>query len=798
MQLPLQALTFVAGIVLVATRPALDHPSLMVALLIAAALLMFARARRFVIPFTLGVTWAWLRALTSLPGELPPNITATDLVLIGDIVSLPETQAGRTQFDFAPREAHVAGVPSRVRLTWFGSERGPRAAERWRLEVRLRPPRGFANPGGYDYEGELFRSGVGATGYVRESAHNRRLESRVAAYPVLALRAAIVRRIERTLGDSAATGVIAGLAVGASQGISPTQWRVFAATGTTHLIAISGLHVTMVAALAMLIAQSLWRLPRRRSPRSARADVTCLCGALAALVYSALAGFAVPTQRTLIMLLAALSAMWLRRAQPPTNVLSLALIAVLVFDPHAVLTAGLWLSFLAVAAIFMGVGSLLERPRPLRAFLATQGAVSVALVPATALLFGSLSLVAPAANLLAIPLFSGLLVPGTLLAIALLVPLPMLGELTLGLTARLFEISWPALEWAASFPGALVHLPPPGPWQSLLLGTSTVVLMSPLPGLLRMPGLLLLCALVWSDPARPAAGDFTVTTLDVGQGLAIVVRTRAHTLLFDAGPVFRSGRSAGDLVVVPYLHSQGVRRLDMLVTSHADKDHVGGVAAVERALTISTARHGGVHGESRTPSYACEEGEAWVWDGVRFEFLHPAAHDTWSDNDGSCVLLITAGVTRALLTGDIEHTAEEQLLTRPDLSTIDVVIVPHHGSRTSSSEALVRRVRAALAIVSAGAGNRWQFPHEPVVHRWCAAGTHVLGTADWGAITIDVDSSTGPLRPRAYRLEQRRYWHARTPGAGRSLCPGRQEPRLPAPPALLFMRPTLKYHPPSL
>ncbi|HSD74636.1 MAG TPA: DNA internalization-related competence protein ComEC/Rec2, partial [Steroidobacteraceae bacterium] len=456
---------------------------------------------------------------------------------------------------------------------------------------------------------------------------------------------------------------------------------------------------------------------------------------------------------------------------PPANVLSLALIAVLLYDPHAVLTAGLWLSFVAVAAIIMGAGSFLERPKPLRAFLSTQAAVSVALVPATALLFGSVSLVAPVANLFAIPLFSALLVPGTLLGIAFIVPFPWLGEQLFGLAARLYEVSWPAFEWAASLPGALIHLPAPQLPQALLMGASAVVLMSPSPGWMRAPGLLLLVSLICSQPARPVPGAFSLTTLDVGEGLSVVVRTHSHALLFDAGPAFRSGRSAGELVIVPYLQAQGISRLDMLVTSHADNDHAGGAAAVEEAFAVTTARQGGTPRMAlRTPSSACNKGEAWIWEGVRFEFLHPLAGEQWSDNNGSCVLAITAGATRVLLTGDIEHDAEKQLLARTELAYTGIVIVPHHGSRSSSSERFVSRLHARWAVVSAGAGNRWGFPHETVVRRWCEAGAEVIGTAEWGAILITVDATTGATPPRSYRQEHRRYWHARSPGAGRSRC----------------------------
>jgi competence protein ComEC len=730
-----------------------------------------------------------VRALATLPPPLPPEASGVDLFIAGDVVSLPEVDAQRVQFEFAPDVPPAMDLPPRLRLSWYGAERLPRAAERWQLVVRLRAPRGFANPGGYDYEAELFRERIGAVGYVRDSAHNRLLGRRWSAYPVLALRAAIADRIGRILGDSPVKGVIAGLAVGAVQGISSDQWQVFAATGTTHLIAISGLHVTMVAALAMLIARALWRLPAMRAPRSVRAEIVCRYGAAAATAYALLAGFSVPTQRTLIMLLAGLAAIWLRRSQPPAHALSLALILVLVHDPHAVLAAGFWLSFLAVATIVGCVGSLLEPRALLRTFMATQAAVSVALVPVTLPLFGGISLVAPLANLVAIPLFSGVLVPGILLSIALGWLVPALAELLIKTAATILEFCWPLLEAAAGLPGALVYFSTPDSWQIALLATTALIVLSPLPALLRMVGLLVLVPLATVSPGRPAPGDFSLTALDVGQGLAVMIATRSHVMLFDAGPSFRSGRSAGDLVVVPYLRHVGARSLDLLIASHADNDHVGGLAAIERALPIGTMRHGGERPRARAPAAPCFQGEAWIWDGVRFEFVHPAAHERWDDNNGSCVLKIAGRGGSALLTGDIEADAEVALARRNVLQQADVVIVPHHGSRSSSTEDLIRRVGARYAIVSAGAGNRWGFPSPEVVDRWCAAGVEVIDTANWGAITVRFDPLGRAALPRAERSDRRRYWHTATKRAGRSLCRGLSAAtERNTPPKQMFMR----------
>ena len=714
-----------------------------------------------------GIVWAVLRAGALLNGQLPPALEGTEWLVRGTVISIPAVAEGQVRFDFAP--AAQSGLPHKLQLSWFDSRVTPRAAERWQLRVRLRAPRGFANPGGFDYEGSLYRDGIGATGYVRASSDNRLLGADTVAHPLLALRAAIAQRIGVALDHAPVSGIIAGLAVGSTERISAAQWQVFATTGTTHLIAISGLHVTMVAALVMFAVRRMWRWPRARLPRSCRADVACLCGALAAAGYALLAGFSVPTQRTLVMLLIGLGAQWLRRAQPAAHVLSAALIAVLLLDPHAALTAGFWLSFVAVAAILALVGGLNVRPHVVRDFFITQRIVSLALLPATLLLFGSVSLIAPLANLLAIPAFSLVLVPVTLLGTLFLgVALP-LAHASFLIAGTCMQWLWMVLEWAARLPAALLHFGAPSPALSALLAFGVVIALCALPVCARVPTLLLAPLLLASQP-RLAAGDFTLTTLDVGQGLAVTVRTRAHTLLFDTGPRFRNGRSAGELAIIPYLTHAGVGRLDLLVLSHADSDHTGGAAAVVRALPSHEIREGGRSLRLIPPATRCRRGEAWIWDEVRFEFLSPGAGELWNENEGSCVLEISNAHARVLLTGDIEARAEAHIAQLQLWRAVDAIVVPHHGSRSSSSAPLVDAVAARYAIVSAGMRNRWHFPQPPVIERWCDSGAQLINTADWGAITLEFTADSGLAGVHSQRVERHHYWSAAAPLAGRSLC----------------------------
>jgi competence protein ComEC len=767
--MPGMALAFLIGIAIVETRADLLGIERLIPLLIALAALIVLPRTRLVAILACGILWATWRAEVRLEERLDSALEGRDLTIAGQIVSIPERGARRVQFDFAPVAPPGEELPSVVRLSWYDAPRAPQAGERWQLEVRLRIVRGFANAGGFDYEGQSFREGIGASGYVRTSMENRLLGAAAWNRPVLRLRALIARRMHDVLGDSSATGVLTGLAVGATLGITHEQWRVFSATGTTHLIAISGLHVTMVAALAMLIARAVWRRWHRR-PRLPCADLANLCGALAATAYSLLAGLSVPTQRTLAMLLVALAATWLRRAQPASHALALALFVVLLIDPHAALTPGFWLSFLAVGAILL---TLAGAPRPwsrVREFLQLQGAVTVALVPATLVLFGSVSVIAPVANLLAIPLFSALLVPLTLAGVAFLGIVPPLGEWILRLAACVFDLAWPALELAARWPNALVHLPTPSLGLAVALGVGAVFAILPLPGRLRVLCVAVALPLAFPCASGPERGELEVDVLDVGQGLALVLRTEHHVLVYDTGPAFRSGRSAGDLAVVPFLHEKGVRRVDLMVVSHADSDHAGGAAALVAGIPVMALRVGGALRDIDVPATPCLRGEAWSWDGVRFEFVHPARDERWPANDGSCVLRAATPRHSILLTGDIEHAAELHLHALGQLAQADIVVVPHHGSRSSSTPELTRSLGASYAVVSAGYANRWGFPQAAVVERWCATGAALIATADWGGVSFRLPATGALPRPSAYRMTHRRYWHAPAARAGESLC----------------------------
>jgi competence protein ComEC len=763
------ALGFLAGHCLIHSLPRLPAPAWLVAALIALSILLVGRRRALgnahgfsiatmLIAILLGGFWAWGHAAWRLADDLPPALEGRDVSVRGWIASLPDSKVD-PQFVFEVSEAE-ADVPRRLRLTWYRAPTAPWPGEQWQLTVRMKRRNGFANPGGFDYEGYLFREGIGAVGYVREDARNRRLHPATHRYAVEQARAWIGSRIGSALGDHRMLGVVQGLAIGDTSAMQPEQWRVFAATGTTHLMAISGLHIGMVAMLAAWAGGCIARWRRAQSLGVTAMHGQVLAGLAAAVIYSALAGLSIPTQRTLVMLCIYFGLRWWRRPLAIGRSLSLALIVILLLDPFAPLAVGAWLSFIAVLVIVMATSGRLARERMIASFSRVQWAVTIGLIPVLLMSFGNLSLVAPVANVLAIPLFTLLIVPGVLVGAVAAMIHPALGAPLLQLPAALLDTGWPVLEWLARQPLAVWHAPQPSLPIFLALVAGVVLLTLPAIWPVRLSGALLCLPMMFYRVPTPSPGTFELTVLDVGQGLAAVVRTHSRTLVYDTGPAYPSGRSAAELVVLPFLHNRDVRSIDALMVSHGDQDHSGGLSQLLAGLPVRGISIGPSVSTAPSGSVRCERGQQWSWDGVSFTVLHPRAHSeaqmlSRSGNNSSCVLLIQGQHGSALLTGDIEADAERQLL-EPGLPRATVVVAPHHGSDTSSSSLFVDAVRPDVTIFSTGYRNRWNFPRPAVTARWQEAGARCYDTGASGAITITF-GDTG-LQVREHRHTQRRYW----------------------------------------
>jgi len=763
---------FLAGVLLLQYQPQL-LPLYLVCLLppCAWATWRWRHRSRMVVPLTilLGLLWANGMAHSVLSSGLSPELEGRELTLTGYIDSIPEVTSRRTRFRFQVEAVSLEGVamdsPGAVQLSWYQYAPALTAGDRWQLRVKLKRPHGMLNPGSLDYERTLFSRGIRATGYVRQSSLNRVVGQASGVAAVHRVRQHIGQRLIPHIGEGAAAGLILALVIGDRSRIEADQWERFRRTGTNHLVAISGLHVGIVSGLLLLLGSRLWRCSARLCLHLPAQQAGAIIAIIGAVSYAALAGFALPCVRALVMLCVVLGGLLLRRPVQPYRSLCIALLLVVAWDPLSVMLPGFWLSFAAVATIILSVSGRLSGGHGLfRTLLRIQWVVALGLAPILLLLGFGVSLVSPLINLFAVPLFSLLLVPLCLGGAVLLFLLPPLGGMVLGLAAWLAGGFQVLLVRVAEHSGPLVSLAGDPPLL-LVLGAMTAILLLLLPAGIpgRWSGLILFLPLLLYQPARPPTGEAWVTMLDVGQGLAVVVQTSRHLLLYDTGPRFPSGFDTGRAVVVPYLRFLGVDRLDRIMVSNGDMDHRGGLASLLEVFPGTSLTSGEPDRLEAGRAVPCRAGDRWVWDGVGFEVLHPEPGMNWRGNDASCVLKVrSAGGASLLLTGDIERAAEESLLRRrAGQLRADVVSVPHHGSGSSSATPFVSATGADHALVSAGYRNRYGFPRPEVEQRWGEAGARLFNTADSGAIMLQL-AVDGTLRgPYTQRQRMRRYWRNR-------------------------------------
>lgn len=723
----------------------------------------------------LGFFWAAFMAQLRLSDALPPAWEGRDIQLVGVVSSLPVgTERGmRFEFDVERVKTLDAVVPHHIQLAVYSDGFGKKTAgvvlpdfhagERWQLTVRLKRPHGNANPHGFDFEAWLLERNIRATGYVRQDEVSHRLAERVyrPGYIVEMLRELVAQRFRAVLGERPYAGILKALAVGEQNAISAEQWKAFLRTGVNHLMSISGLHVTMIASLAFALVYALWRRSQALALRLPARKAAAVAGALAALFYALLSGFSVPTQRTLYMLSVVAAALWLGCASSASLVLALALLVVVVLDPWAVSAPGYWLSFGAVAAIlYVGAGRL-GRPHWLREWANVQWAVTLGLIPALLLMFQQVSIVSPLANAFAIPVISLVVVPLTLAGAIL--PLDFL----LLLAHQVMAWCMAALEWLSTMPDAVwqQHAPPVWTVLAAVLGILWLLLPRGFPA--RWLGAAGLAPMFLVLPPQPDHGELRLAVLDVGQGLAVVVQTQNHALLYDAGPSYTADADSGSRIVVPYLRAAGIKRLDGLIVTHDDSDHSGGAASVLDAVPVGWLASSLpadspilLHAGKSLPCFA---GQFWEWDGVRFEMLHPAwesyADQRLRKNARGCTLKITSPYGSVLLPADIERESEAEILTRsPDDLPATLLVAPHHGSKTSSTEAFIRQVNPSIVIFTAGYRNHFGHPKPEVVARYRELGSRLYRSDSDGAVLLRF--GTGGISARTYRQEHLRYWQS--------------------------------------
>lgn len=689
--------------------------------------------------FVLGLSWACWQGQWALDDRLPARLDGQTLWLEGRVVGLPEQGAGVVRFEIQGATSRRTSLPASLRLSWYDAP-PVRSGERWRLAVTLKRPNGLLNEQGFDYPAWLLAQRIGGTGTVKDG--------QILAPAQHAWRDTVRQRLLNTEANGRAPW-LAALVMGDGSGLSRDDWTILQTTGTVHLLVISGQHIGLFAGLiyglvALLARYGLWP---RRLPWLPWACALAFVGATG---YGVLAGFEVPVQRACVML--GLVLLWRLRFRHLGAWLPflLALNAVLIAEPLASLRPGFWLSFAAVAVLIFTFGGRLGPWGWWAAFTRPQGLIALGMFPLLWVLGLPISVTGPVANLLAVPWISLLVLPTALLG-TLLLPVPWLGECLLWLSGGLLDGLIRVLTVLAEhFSSWTPQAVPLGIW--LLSAVGAVLLLLPAGLVLRPLGWPLVLLALFAPRESIPHGQVEVLQLDVGQGLAIVLRTRHHTVLYDAGPKVRDF-DQGERVVVPALRALGVGELDLMLLSHADADHAGGALAVNRGLRVKRVLSGEAQ---RLPEHLsaqpCVSGESWEWDGVRFS-LWQWSHAT-DGNQQSCVLHVEANNERLLLTGDIDAQAERALLLSPLAVATHWLQAPHHGSRTSSSMAFLKALSPRTVLISRGHGNNFGHPHPQVLARYQALGVQVLDSAEQGAIRFRL----GGFGQAHTLREQRRFW----------------------------------------
>ena len=728
------------------------------------------------------ITDRGLRFRFDVEKSLPPDVQA-----LSPTLSRVAREGAKASLHELPVNAHV---PSHIYLSTYTDPKYPplmpHAGERWQLTVRLKQVHGTSNPNAFDFELWALENDVRATGYVNNRGQNRLLNKSAGgfSYRIEALREAVRNKFSATLGNAPYAGVLTALAVGDQGSIPQSQWQIFTRTGVNHLMSISGLHITMLSGAGFALVYWLWRRSTQLTLYLPARKAAAAAALLVAYGYALLSGYGVPAQRTVYMVASVACALWLNRSFSLSQILCIALLGVLLADPWAVLAPGFWLSFGAVALIFFVTAhrigyrndrrdALFALPpvensqnisnrilRILRDYAIVQWAISIGLIPIMLALFGQISLVAPIANAFAIPLVSLIVVPLALLGALLPWEVPLwMAHIAMDLTVFV-------LQPLSELPQAVWIQHAPRLWCILsgMLGALWMLLPRGFPA--RWLGVLLMLPMFLNSPKPPATGSLRMIVFDVGQGLSVAMQTHSHALLYDTGPDFSGESDSGRNIIVPALRARGITKLDGVILSHDDIDHTGGTASVLQAMPTHWVASSQPLAALQTVSVAgaagrrCIDGDRWNWDGVIFEMLHPGTGNVSTrlhDNDLSCVLRISTGNQRILLAGDIEKRGEQRLLREhAEQLSASLLVVPHHGSSSSSHINFVAAVLPDYAVFTSGYRNRFGHPKQQIRQRYIDSGAELLRSDRDGAILVDMDKQG--LELKTYRRNHRRYW----------------------------------------
>lgn len=706
----------------------------------------------------LGFTFSFLYVQNIFSFSLSKNLESQTTVIRGHVASIPNLEPQTASFMFELNQINYHTVHNRplIKLSWHKPDT-IQVGDEWLLHVRLKRVHAIQNPGGFDFEAWALQQGLRAMGYVVSNTKNQFIAHDYFRYPIHQIRQKIKVRIENILPPSQTKPWIIALMVGERSGVAQDDWQILRNTGTNHLMAIAGLHIGILFGFAHAFFLLLWRrLPKLMLKVPAQLGALCSAFVLC-LIYSALAGFSIPTQRACIMLGVFILNLLARKKTTAWNSWSLALLLVLILNPLSVLSDSFWLSFGTIALIIYGMSGRLAPKNLWWKWGRVQWVISFGLMPLSLLLFQECSIISFVANSIAIPWLAFLILPFCFLGTLFLYLSPAVGKYFLLIADQNLSGLWKLLTWFAQLHYAT--------WQHAI--PSTIIFFISLIGILllmlpagfagRCLGLIWLMPLIFYQPIKPRMGDFWMTLLDVGQGLSVVIQTHKHTLIYDTGPRF-ANQDTGERVLLPYLRMLAITELDSLIISHGDNDHIGGATILLKTFPIRMIKSS-VPDKLTSASY-CLSGDTWQWDQVQFSILYPTTNDLHLGNDSSCVLQIDNGVQKLLLTGDIEKHAEKNLLARISKQlSADVLIAPHHGSKTSGLKEFIYTVAPSYVLFPIGYRNRYHFPHPSVIQTYQQIHAKQLDTAHSGAIQMKFDKTKQNLQVQEYRLKHKHYWH---------------------------------------
>jgi competence protein ComEC len=706
-----------------------------------------------------GFGWAYQQAGSRLQWRLSPALWGQAVTIKGVVSGISLWQQQTLRFDLATESINQEAIQSlpQMRLFWPKATTFLKEGDCVTAVVKLQPPWHLANPGGFDQQKQLFIEGIRATGKVITMhtivASNKGSLTR--------LRQALNEQMAALLFDKPLLGVIQATTLGLYKNITPHQWQVFQVTGTTHAIAISGLHISLVAILfGGIITFLVKRLPLLMLYYPAK-FYGAFAAMLSATAYCAIAGFSIPTQRSLAMILVALYALLTRQKALSWHLLALAWLGIGLIDPLATLQMGFWLSFGCVSALIYG-GTHASQASWWRKWIMPQLIVFIGLLPMGVMFFHQASLLAPLANFIALPIINIFVIPPSLLAILLMKFSIPLATLSLNIAHGALSFVWQILEKMANLPLGVWHAGEIPLFCCLLALIGIIILLTPKGFPAKQLGWFGLLPMICYHPPSIPLGECRVTVLDVGQGLAVVIQTRHHVLVYDAGPQYGVDNDAGKRVIKPYLRAQQIKKIDRIIISHGDLDHRAGLESLSELLQgeiFSSEPH-----RLTLPSNRCNELTQWNWDGVQFTMLNQANAAAKNRNDRSCVLKVMTQNQSILLTGDIEKGAEQSLLTTsPELLNSSIILVPHHGSLTSSSKEFVKRVNAKYALYPVGMGNRYGFPKSDILKRYAAQGSENIVVAYSGALIFELNNEDELTPPTRWRDTSLLYWHTIIP-----------------------------------